>query len=208
MGRVLARLGLGGLIVLLAFVIGCGGDDEESSSGGDTTAAEETPAEDTTAEAEEPKPITEEDFAKEADALCATRTKDIAKVLAEDGANQETAVSEKTLASPEALEEATAEVGKTTDELADIKREITKELAKLETPDPKGLDDLVASRNQAADDLNKLADAWRTYGKNPTQETSDAVSESQEANIKSATADRKVAEKLGLKVCGQPVKPA
>ena len=207
MGKVLARFGLGGLLVLLvAFAIGCGGDDDSSSGDASSSAAETSPGS-TTTTAEEPE-VTQDDFVKEADNLCKTKTDEIAKVLTESDKAQKTASSQETLASEALVESAANKVADLTDELADLKNGVTKQLAKLEAPDQKELDQLVKSREAAAKDLNDLADAWRAYGKNPTQATVDDITAAQKANVKSTTADRKIADSLGLKVCGQAVKPA
>jgi uncharacterized phage infection (PIP) family protein YhgE len=204
---VLTRLGLGGLIVLLvAFVIGCGGDDD-SSSGDDSSTAAETSTGDTTTTAEEPE-VTQEDFVKEADKLCKSKVQEIAKTLTESNKAQAAANTPETLASLELVSAAADKVADVTDHLADMKREITKELSKLDTPNQKELDQLVKSREAAAKDLDELADAWRAYGKNPTQTTSDNIAKAQQANAKSAIADRHLAEKMGLKVCGAAIKPA
>jgi hypothetical protein len=207
MGKVLTRLGLGGLIVLLvAFVIGCGGDDD-SSSGDDSSTAAETTTGGTTTTAEEPE-VTQKDFVKEADKTCKSKTGDIGKVLTESTKAQATASSQETLASEALVEKAANNVADLTDKLADLKSEITKQLAKLDAPNQKDLDQLVKSREAAAKDLNDLADAWRAYGKNPTQATVDDITAAQQANVKSAGEDRELAKKLGLKVCGAPVEPA
>jgi hypothetical protein len=208
MGKVLIRLGLGGVVVLLAaFVIGCGGDDGDSSSGGDTSAAEETSTDETAAEPEEPE-ATQEDFVNAADEACGSKTDAVAQVLKQSAAAQKVATSDETLQSLESVGKSADTVADLTEKLADLKREITKELAKLDTPDPQGLEQLVKSRDAAADDLDALADAWRGYGKDPTQKTSDAIATAQQQNLKSAKADHALADKLGLKVCGAAVEPA
>ena len=207
MGKVLTRPGLGGLLVLLvAFVIGCGGDD---SSGGDgSSTAAETSTGNTTSTTAEPEPVTQAEFAKEADELCKSKTDEIARTLTESDKAQKAASTEETLSSEKSVETAANKVADITDELADLKNEVTNQLAKLEAPDQKELDALVKSREMAAKDLNDLADAWRAYGKNPTQATVDDITAAQESNVKSAGADRNIAEKIGLKVCGAAVKPA
>lgn len=209
MRKVLTRFGLGGLLVLLVgFVIGCGGDDSDSSSGDDSSTAAETSTSDSTTAAEEPEPVTKAEFQKAADKACQSKVKEVGKVLTESTKAQTAANSQETLASEKLVEAAANRVADLTDKLADLKNEITKELSKLKAPDQKGLDQLVKSREAAAKDLNGLADAWRAYGKNPTQETVDGISAGQKANVKSAAADRKIAEGLGLKVCGAPIKAA
>jgi hypothetical protein len=203
MGKVLTRLGLGGLVVLLvAFAIGCGGDD--SSSGGDSSASAESSTGDSTTEPE----VTQKDFVAEADKICKSKTQEVAKTLTESNKAQTAATTQETLASEELVQTASNKVADITDHLADVSSAITKQLSKLETPNQKALDQLVKAREVAAKDLYDLADTWRSYGKNPTQATVDDITSAQESNVKTAATATKAAEKAGLKVCGQPVKPA
>ncbi len=193
MSRVLTRLRLGGLIVLMAaFAVGCGGGDDSTSGEGASASTE-------------PEPVTQADFDEAADSACRSKTDDIAKALTESEKAQADAVSKETLASEDAVKAAASKVGDTIAELADLKNEVTRQLAALDTPDPDALQGLVKAREESAEDLEALADAWRSYGKNPTQKTVDEVSAAQEVNEKSAFSDQKVSEEMGLKVCGAPI---
>jgi monoamine oxidase len=205
LGKVRTRLGRGGLIILAAFAVGCGGGDDYTSSGDETSTAATTA--DTTTEAVEPE-VTQADFVNEADDLCKAKAEEVGKVVSDSIKAQKVAGSDETLTSKDLVEDAATKVADLTDELAALKREITEQLSGLETPDQEALDNLVKAREQSAKALDELADAWRAYGKNPTQETSDAISTAQDANVKTAAGDRKIAEKLGLTVCGAPVEPA
>jgi len=199
MGEWLKRLRLGGLIVLLALLIGCGGDDgEPSDSGGDAT----TEAGDTTGDAE-PAPVTKGDLSRDAKRICDARDKELDDLLTESDKAQAIAIDPETLTSVEATEKAATEVGRIQDELAKLKLETTKELSKLEAPKPALLENFAETSEEYAAVLRRVADAWRTYGKNPTQKNVDAITSAQEAQVKSSAADQKAAEKLNLKQCSQ-----
>ena len=199
MGEWHKRLSLGGLIVLLALLIGCGGDDEPSNSSGDTT----TEAEDSS----EPAPVTKADLSKEAKTICDARDKELDDLLAESDKAQASAIDPETLTSVEATEKAATEVARIQDELAKLKLETTKELSKLEAPEPALLEDFVETSEQYAAALGGVADAWRAYAKNPTQENVEAITTAQEAQVKASAADQKAAEKLSLKQCSQTAGP-
>jgi len=200
MGEWLKRLGLGGLIVLVALLIGCGGDDEPSNSSGDAT----TEAEDTT----EPAPVTKADLSKEAKTICDARDKELEDLLTESDKAQAIAIDPETLTSVEATEKAATEVGRIQDELAELKLETTTELSKLEAPEPALLENFVETSEEYAAALGRVADAWRTYGQNATQENVDAITSAQEAQVKASAADQKAAERLSLKQCSQTAGPA
>lgn len=187
-------------VVLAALVIGCGGDSEQPSSDG---ADSSTSSEETTPE--EPEALSEADLSNEADKICESQDKEVDKLLVESDKAQATAIAPETLTSFEATEKAAVEVGRIQDELAKLKLDTTKELAKLEAAEPALLEDLVVAGEEYATVLREVGDAWRSYGKKPTQKASDAIGTAQEAQVKSSAAEQKAVKKLDLKKCGQTV---
>lgn len=186
----------------IALLAGCGSGDSSSAPDASTAAS---PSQTTTAEPE----ATQADFVAKADQVCKASEADLSKLLAESNAAQEEATSPETLASPTLVKKASDKVGEITDQLAETKDEVTDQLAKVDTPDQKALDKWIAARRQAADDLRELADAWRAFGKAPSQATSDAITAAQEKQLKSSQADLAIAgEDLHLKVCSKRVQPA
>ena len=201
MGEWLERLSLGVLIVLLALLIGCGGDDGEPSNSSDDATTE---AGDST----EPATVTKADLSEEAKRICNARDKELDALLTESDKAQTIAIDPETLTSVEATEKAATEVARIQDELAKLKLETTKELSKLEAPEPALLENFAETSEEYAAALGRVADAWRAYGKNPTQENVGAITSAQEAQVKSSAADQKAAEKLNLKQCSQTAGPA
>jgi len=193
-------LGIWAVLGLVA--TGCGGDDEESGSDEAATEA----ASDEGAEPAEPAAPTKSEYIKAADKLCADADKEKAvKKANADAADADAALaaagSDASLITPAAQDIADAARGR-----AKLRRERTAALKKLEPPESGPATAYLKSRESTAKQIDEVAKTADAYAKALDQRTADAYVAAVEAQNAGFTENKKLAEKFGFKVCGQPIK--
>ncbi len=188
------RIGLIALTVVFgvagAGLIGCGGDSESTSE----SASQEAEATGKT-EAEAPPEVTKDDYIAAADELCDAVRAENLKL-----AKERAALAEELASTPST--ETAKNVQDIVEELADNRRELTKELKALEEPASGGADAYLESRVEVEKKLDASAKAWGAYADALDEPTATALNEAVEAESKSVEANAKLAEKYGFETCG------
>ena len=177
-------------LVAGAGLIGCGGDDDSTS--GSAPQEEGAPA---TTEAEAPPEVTKDDYIAAADERCAAVRPENIKL-----AKERAALSEELATTPST--EAAKKVQDIVEQLADNRRDLTKELLALEEPAAGGADAYLKSREEVEAKLDASAKAWGDYAEALDDPTAAALTEAVEAESAAVEANAKLAEKYGFKTCG------
>ncbi|MDQ3572184.1 MAG: hypothetical protein M3383_04920 [Actinomycetota bacterium] len=173
---------------------GCGDDDADE---GDDSA---TPTESTEAPEEPAEPVapTKKEYIAEADAICKkANNPEIGGVINDNLAGLSSATT------IEAQSASASAAAKGFLKLADLRDATTKKLTDLAVPPEGGAKEFLRSRERNTQAMLDWAKALEKFANDPSQESVDAAGAAGTRSNELAAENEKIAERYGLKECGQ-----